>query len=154
MQFTQSIGLGHVGLNVTDIDSAKQFFVDALGFEIAGEGQHHGSRFAFLGHNGKMTLTLWEQSTKGAEFSVHQPGLHHLAFAVDDIARLEEVREHLKSRNVTFFHEGDIVAHREGGDSSAIYFAGPDNTRLEVFAPNGGKSLSAPVSGAPTCGFF
>lgn len=154
MQFTQSINLGHVGLNVTDFDGAKQFFAKVLGFETAGEGQHHGSRFAFLGHNGKMTLTLWEQSTKGAEFSVSQPGLHHLALAVDDIARLEEARAHLQAQGVTFFYDGEIVPHVEGGDSSAIYFAGPDNIRLEIFAPNGGKTLPAPVPGAPACGFF
>ncbi|MBC7806488.1 MAG: VOC family protein, partial [Akkermansiaceae bacterium] len=71
-----------------------------------------------------------------------------------DITRLEEARAHLEARNVTFFYEGAIVPHREGGDSSAIYFAGPDNIRLEVFAPNGGAALPAPVPGAPACGFF
>ncbi len=154
MQFVQSIGLGHVGLNVSRFDDAKQFFTDALGFATVNEGEHQGSRFAFLGHRGNLTLTLWEQSAPGTTFSTSQPGLHHLAFAVNDVAELEAVREHLKRHDVSFFYDGAIVPHKEGGDSSAVYFAGPDNIRLEVYAPNGGNTLLAPVPGAPTCCFF
>jgi len=152
VEFVNSIGLGHIGLNVTDLNAAQRFFSEALRFETVAEGGHNDSPFVLLGHRGGLTLTLWQQSN-GA-FSTSQPGLHHLAFAVDDIERLRELHAHLIASGVTFFYDGKIVPHSEGKDSSAIYFAGPDGIRLEVYAPNGGKTLTAPVSGAPSCGFF
>jgi hypothetical protein len=35
-----------------------------------------------------------------------------------------------------------------------VFFTDPDGIRLEVYAPTGADVIAAPVSGAPTCGFF
>ena len=51
------------------------------------------------------------------------------------------------------FHDG-LVAHREGAASGGLFFADPDGTRLEVFAPSGAQDSPAPSGAEPTCGFF
>lgn len=142
---------GHVGLNVTDLARSVDFYRRALGFEqlgISTEGQH---RYAFLGSEGTLRLTLWEQSD--GRFSTRTPGLHHLSFQVDDIAAVRAVETVLKELGAPFAYDG-VVAHGEGAASGGIFFSDPDGIRLEVFAPNGAQAEPAPNGSAPTCGFF
>lgn len=146
-----SVGLGHVGLNVTDLDRAERFFQDGLGFRTLARSDFNGSPYALLGQDGVLSLTLWQQSA-GA-FSVSTPGLHHLAFQVTDADLLDGIRRRLEDSGARILH-GGAVAQSEGGSSSALYFEGPDGIRLEVSAPSGGATLSSPTPGAPACGFF
>lgn len=63
---------GHIGLNVTDLERSVSFYRRALGFDQLGastEGEH---RYAFLGSDGVLRLTLWQQSD--GTFSAHTPG--------------------------------------------------------------------------------
>ncbi|MEC3914726.1 VOC family protein [Nocardia sp. CDC160] len=142
---------GHIGLNVTDLDRSVAFYRQALGFEQLGAGGEGARRFAFLGRDGKLQVTLWQQSD--GEFSAKTPGLHHLSFQVDSIDQVREVESVLKELNVSFAHDG-VVAHREGGSSGGIFFIDPDGIRLEVYAPSGAEHAPAPSGSAPTCGFF
>ncbi|BCK54036.1 VOC family protein [Nocardia wallacei] len=147
---TPQLATGHIGLNVTDLDRSVEFYRRALGFEQlgGGDGAH---RFAFLGADGRLQLTLWQQSD--GEFSAKTPGLHHLSFQVDTIEQVREVEAVLKDLAVTFAHDG-VVAHGEGAASGGIFFSDPDGIRLEVYAPGGAESAPAPSGAAPTCGFF
>lgn len=147
---TPQLATGHIGLNVTDLDRSVEFYRRALGFEQlgGGDGTH---RFAFLGADGRLQLTLWQQSD--GEFSPKTPGLHHLSFQVDTIEQVREVEAGLKELAVTFAHDG-VVAHGEGAASGGIFFSDPDGIRLEVYAPGGAESAPAPSGAAPTCGFF
>ena len=45
----QTIQTGHVGLNVSDLEGSKRFYQEVLGFQVMGESQEEGRRFAFLG---------------------------------------------------------------------------------------------------------
>lgn len=142
---------GHVGLNVTDLDRSLAFYRDALGFQTLGEGKEEGRRFAFLGQDDELVLTLWQQAD-GA-FAPASAGLHHLALSAGAIEEVREYEERLKSLGVDFAYEG-VVAHGEGAASGGIFFHDPDGTRLEISVPTGAEDSSAPVTGAPTCGFF
>ncbi|MGR4879023.1 VOC family protein [Streptomyces sp. LARHCF249] len=142
---------GHVGLNVTDLDRSLAFYRDALGFQAMGEGKEEGRRFAFLGQDGELVLTLWQQAD-GA-FAPASPGLHHLALSAGAIEEVREYEERLRSLGVEFAYEG-VVAHGEGAASGGIFFHDPDGIRLEISVPAGAEDSSAPVAGAPTCGFF
>ncbi|APB00148.1 VOC family protein [Nocardia seriolae] len=146
-----ALATGHIGLNVTDLDRSVAFYRRALGFEQLGAGGAGSQRFAFLGSDGKLQVTLWQQSD--GEFSVRTPGLHHLSFQVDSIDQVREVESVLKELNVAFAHEG-VVAHGEGAASGGIFFIDPDGIRLEVYAPTGAQDAPAPSGAAPTCGFF
>lgn len=145
------LATGHIGLNVSDLDRSVDFYRRALGFEQLAASAGDQRRWAFLGADGKLVVTLWEQSD-GA-FSTETPGLHHLSFQVDSIDQVRAVERVLRELSVAFAHDG-VVAHGEGVASGGIFFTDPDGIRLEVYAPSGAESAPAPSGAAPTCGFF
>jgi catechol 2,3-dioxygenase-like lactoylglutathione lyase family enzyme len=142
---------GHIGLNVSDLDRSVEFYRAVFGFDLLRRSADAARPFAFLGHDGAVVVTLWQQSD-GA-FATNRPGLHHLAFRV---ASLEEVRAaEVRARaRGALVHHGGIVAHAEGSASGGLFFEDPDGIRLEIFAPNGLAGASAPHHDGPTCGFF
>ncbi|MEV4125143.1 VOC family protein [Nocardia sp. NPDC049707] len=145
------LATGHIGLNVSDLDRSVDFYRRAFGFEQLAASTDDDRRWAFLGANGKLVLTLWQQSD-GA-FSAETPGLHHLSFQVDTIEQVRSIEALLRELSVSFAHDG-VVAHGEGVASGGIFFTDPDGIRLEVYAPTGAESAPAPSGAAPTCGFF
>ncbi|MFG3615032.1 VOC family protein [Nocardia sp. NPDC047654] len=145
------LATGHIGLNVSDLDRSVDFYRRALGFEQLAASADDQRRWAFLGADGKLVVTLWEQSD-GA-FSTETPGLHHLSFQVDSLDQVRAVERVLRELSVAFAHDG-VVAHGEGVASGGIFFTDPDGIRLEVYAPSGAESAPAPSGAAPTCGFF
>lgn len=142
---------GHVGLNVTDLTRSLAFYQGVLGFELLGEGKEEGRRHAFLGQDGELVLTLWQQAD-GA-YAPAAAGLHHLALSAGAIDEVRAYEERLRELGVEFAYEG-VVAHGEGTASGGIFFHDPDGTRLEISVPVGAEDAPAPTSGAPTCGFF
>lgn len=142
---------GHIGLNVTDLERSVAFYRRALGFEQLGINTEGDHRYAFLGVDGTLRLTLWEQSN--GTFSTQTPGLHHLSFQVDNLDQVRAVETLLKELGAPFAYDG-VVAHGEGTSSGGIFFTDPDGIRLEVYAPSGAQSEPVPTGSAPTCGFF
>ncbi|MGW6705990.1 VOC family protein [Streptomyces sp. NPDC054956] len=142
---------GHVGLNVTDLARSLAFYRDALGFEVLGEGKEEDRRFAFLGQDGELVLTLWQQAEGG--YLPAAAGLHHLALSAEGIEEVRAYEERLRGLGVDFKYEG-VVSHGEGAASGGIFFHDPDGTRLEISSPAGAEDSDAPTTGAPTCGFF
>lgn len=149
-----TLNLGHIGLNVTDLDRSLAFYRDVLGFAVLAEGKDDDRRYAFLGDgdgDGRPVLTLWQQAQ--GSYASDRAGLHHLAFAADSIERVERYEEALRAYGAEFAYEG-VVAHREGAASGGIFFHDPDGTRLEISVPSGAEGAPAPHTEAPTCGFF
>jgi lactoylglutathione lyase len=142
---------GHIGLNVSDLDRSRLFYQRVFGLEAAHLSEQDGRRFVFLAKDGVLVLTLWQQAE--GRFDAARPGLHHLSFQVDTIDQVRTAERTLRELGATFAYEG-IVPHEEGADSGGIYFEDPDGLRLEIYAPTGAAGTPAPVSGAPTCGFF
>jgi lactoylglutathione lyase len=142
---------GHVGLNVTNLARSKQFYQQVFDLEVIGESQESGRRFVFLGFNGKLMVTLWEQSE--GRYDKTRPGLHHLAFLVDSIEEVRRFEQQLRAIDVHFLYDG-VVPHSEGADSGGIFFEDPDGVRLEIYSLSGASGQASPVSGAPSCGFF
>lgn len=142
---------GHIGINVTSLDRAVDFYADVFGLTRLGGSEAAPRRFAFLGDGQKLVLTLWEQSS--GRFDAGAPGLHHLSFQVDTIEEVHAAEHRLKNRQVTFLYDG-VVPHAEGAQSGGIFFEDPDGTRLEIFTAAGACERPAPVAGAPSCGFF
>ncbi|WP_433003746.1 VOC family protein [Kribbella sp. CA-294648] len=142
---------GHIGLNVTDLDRSLAFYQRVLGFDVQAQGTEADRRWAFLGRDGKLLVTLWQQAD--GEFATGQAGLHHLSFQVETIEEVQGVQAVLEELGAGFLYDG-VVPHGEGVSSGGIFFTDPDGIRLEVYAPSGADSAPAPSGAAPTCGFF
>ncbi|MFE5797077.1 VOC family protein [Streptomyces sp. NPDC056503] len=146
-----TLNTAHIGINVTDLDRSLRFYGEVLGFETIGSGDADGRRYAFLGQDGRLVVTLWQQAEGG--YDANRAGLHHLAFEAESIEKVREAEAVLKAQGVTFAYDG-VVAHGEGTASGGIFFHDPDGTRLEISVPKGAEESPAPSGTAPTCGFF
>ncbi|MGW4380276.1 VOC family protein [Kitasatospora sp. NPDC004531] len=151
MAKAKTLKTGHVGLNVTDLDRSTAFYRAVFDFDVLAEGKEDGRRWAFLGRDGQLLVTLWQQS-EGA-FATDRPGLHHLSFQVETVEEVRAAEEVLRGLGAGFAHDG-VVPHGESGTSGGIFFTDPDGIRLEIYAPTGADPADAPTPGAPTCGFF
>lgn len=151
---------GHVGINVTDLDRSRPFYLTVFGLEVLGESTEDGRRFAFLGDPSvasevfldRLAVTLWEQSA--GTFSRDAPGLHHLAFHVDTVDDVEAVRDRVRGLGAELLYGGEIVPHSSEFGSGGFFFVDPDGIRLEVCAPAGVATEQAVAGPAPSCGFF
>ncbi|CAL9344846.1 VOC family protein [Streptomyces sp. enrichment culture] len=151
MSKTKNLQTGHVGLNVTDVDRSLAFYRAVFDLEVMAEGKEDGRRWAFLGRDTRLLVTLWQQSE--GTFATDRPGLHHLSFQVDTVEEIKAAEEVLRGLGAEFAHEG-VVPHGENASSGGIFFTDPDGIRLEIYAPTGADPADAPTPGAPTCGFF
>ncbi|QXJ21564.1 VOC family protein [Actinomadura graeca] len=147
----KALQTGHVGLNVTDLDRSLSFYLRVFGLDVQAEGKEPDRRWAFLGRDGRLLLTLWQQSD--APFATGSAGLHHLSFQVESIEEVQAAERVLRDLDAEFAHDG-VVPHGEGVSSGGIFFTDPDGIRLEIYAPTGADTAPAPSGAAPTCGFF
>ena len=112
-------GLHHVGIAVADIDAAITLYTTTLSAELVSRGAVNGLDFALLDSGGVELELLASADPESAitRFVAERgPGLHHLAYAVDDIvsevARLVgegfeqsgEVRVGVHGTPIVFFH--------------------------------------------------
>jgi lactoylglutathione lyase len=148
---TPVLRTGHVGLNVTDLARSIAFYRKVFDFEMLDEQTEGGRKYAFLGLDGTLMVTLWEQSN--GRFATDLPGLHHLSFQAPDIDAVRRAEKRLRDLGVELAYDG-IVPHGEGSSSGGVFFTDPDGVRLEIYAPTGAQAGEAPTQGAPTCGFF
>ena len=142
---------GHIGLNVSQLDRSIDFYRAVLGFEVVRRSADEARPYAFLGHDGVIVLTLWQQSD--GTFVANRPGLHHLSFQVGSIDEVRDAERRLRALGARLHHDG-IVAHAEGADSGGLFFEDPDGIRLEIFTTKGLAGSPAPHTDGPTCGFF
>ena len=124
-----SIGkIGHVVLNVQDVERSTEFYTQVLGFQISdvypeemvpggmvflrGNPDHHG--IALVG------------STNAPAGNVE---LNHIAFEVATLDEVLRARDHLRRHGVKIDFEG----RRRAGCQLAVEFRDPDNHRLEIY---------------------
>lgn len=125
-------GAHHVGLTVPDLGAAREFFLDALGFEQVGELPDYPAVFV---SDGAIMITLWqaENPRDAVPFDRRSNiGLHHLALRVGDASDLARLNEELGARE-----DLDIEFEPEGLGESGIRHMMcriPGNIRLELIA--------------------
>lgn len=147
----QGLRTGHVGLNVSDLSRAVNFYRRVFELDLLEQSDNAGKGFAFLGRGSDIVLTLWRQSAGAAVRD--RPGLHHLSFQFDTIEQVREAEVRVRALGARIHHDG-IVSHAEGRTSGGLFFEDPDGIRLEIFAGLGADTAPAPYGNAPTCGFF
>jgi catechol 2,3-dioxygenase-like lactoylglutathione lyase family enzyme len=84
-------GVHHVGLAVPDIDAARSFFCEALGYKTIGGNPDYPAHFV---SDGTTLITFWQipEPAKANPFDrKRNVGLHHMAISVADPAALDTV---------------------------------------------------------------
>jgi catechol-2,3-dioxygenase len=119
-----SLSLNHAVLFVSDLDRAKVFYTDVLGFELLEETT--GLQAAFLrapGSNNHHDLGLFQTpAPKAPRGSV---GLYHLAWEVKRLADVSTLRE-------TLVAAGSLTGQSHHGVTISIYAADPDGNEFEI----------------------
>ncbi|MBV8737668.1 MAG: VOC family protein [Alphaproteobacteria bacterium] len=120
--------IGHVVLNVADLERSARFYTEVLGFQISDvypEDMVPGG-MVFLrcntDHHGIALVGSAEGAAANAE-------LNHLAFEVGSLDDVVRARDHLRRHGVVIDFEG----RRRAGCQLAVEFRDPDNHRLEIY---------------------
>ncbi|HLX36766.1 MAG TPA: VOC family protein [Candidatus Binataceae bacterium] len=134
-------GISHLAIGVSDMERSLPFYRDLLGLEVmldneeqVGQGKRRAVYMRWNSGGGFLVLsqTLGREPS-GKPLRLHQVGMHHFAFLVDDLrARLDR----LKNAGVKILvppYEADSLAYGEKGGAKVLtcLFEDPDGTILQ-----------------------
>ena len=124
--------VGHVVLNVKDVEASAQFYTAALGMEVM---RLRGDSAAFLSFGTQHHDIALFKAPEDAEMGAL--GLNHIAFQIE--GGETELRQ-LYGRLVQ--HGAKVDYTTDHGMTHSVYFFDPDGNRLEIFTdmmrvPNG-----------------
>ena len=120
------VDIGHVHLQVADVDRALEFYCGVLGFELT---QRYGDDAAFVsagGYHHHIGLNSWE-SKGGSPPARGTTGLYHVAIRYPTRRALADALRRLGEAGVPL---GGASDH---GVSEALYLADPDGNGIELY---------------------
>jgi catechol 2,3-dioxygenase-like lactoylglutathione lyase family enzyme len=127
----QTRGTHHIGLTVPDLEAARDFFTEVLGFAVVGEVPDYPAVFV---SDGTITLTLWRvadpQNVRPFDRRTNI-GLHHLALAVADEAALHAAFDRVVAWPGVII-ESRPGPVRPGSPTRHFLFAMPGGIRIEL----------------------
>jgi catechol 2,3-dioxygenase len=118
--------VGHIHLEVSDLERAVRFYQDVLGFEVM---QRWGAQAAFLsagGYHHHVGLNTWE-SRGGGPPAPGTTGLYHVAFLYPSREALAVAYRRLLEHGVPLDGAADH------GVSEALYLRDPDGNGIELY---------------------
>jgi len=122
--------IGHCAVRVRDVERAKKFYVDVLGFQFMEQDPDHGGVFMSLpgdGHTIDVSPVDDPETAPGPVQGSDRVGVAHIAFKVASYEGLQQAYETLKANNVQVTRMIDHVSQR------SIYFSDPDGNGLEIY---------------------
>lgn len=144
-------GVHHLAISTADIKAQIEFFTDVLGAELVALFWMHGVPGGWHGFcrlNDHCSVAFVQlpanadiEATQGVTHAGNGAGssapgtTQHIAFRVDSLEELLNMRDRIRSRGV------NVMGHIDHGMCQSIYFAGPEGLTLEV------ATSDAPVDG-------
>jgi catechol-2,3-dioxygenase len=122
--------IGHCAMRVRDVERAKRFYVDVLGFQLMEQDPEHGGVFMSLpndGHTIDVSPVEDPETAQGALEGRERVGVAHIAFRVGSYEALKDAYEALQAHGVEVQRMVDHVSQR------SIYFKDPDGNGLEIY---------------------
>ena|SRR5436309_1993918 len=119
------IRLGHLVLRVSDIAKSEKFYTEILGLKVT--SRDFGMVFLSSGSNASHELALSPATANADYVRQGNVGLSHFAWQMRSLRDLRQFHNHLKRKGVRILGTGDH------GISIGVYFADPDDNRVEVF---------------------
>ena len=116
--------VGHLVLNVRDVEASEKFYTEILGFEIAVKRPDRTFLTCGKIHH---DLALFKAAEDSGPVSEGQLGLNHFAVQVDNLEELKWIYQRLKE------HGTPIDGTVDHGMTDSVYFSDPDGIRVEVF---------------------
>ncbi len=114
------LGLEHAAIASPDPQKLAQWYVDALGFKI----NYNSGRTVFVkAPNGSMIEIITSEGARAPQ-TLKDPGLRHLALAVDDFG---EAYGRLRTKGVEFLGEP-----QESKGNRVVFFTDPDGNYLHL----------------------
>ena len=120
--------VGHVVLQVADLERATQFYTHVLGFKVSDvypeEMMAGGMVFLRCNSDHHCLALVGQGDGKNSNRE-----LHHLAFEVPTLGEVLRARDRLKQYGA----EIDFEGRRRAGCQIAVEFRDPDNNSLEIY---------------------
>ena len=119
--------LGHVVLNVTDLETSVRFYTNVLGLQVSDrypESMVPGGMIFMRCNADHHGVALVGGATKGERTS-----LNHFAFEVATLDEVFRTRTWLRKHGVPIVFEG----RRRAGCQIAVEFQDPDGNNLEIY---------------------
>jgi catechol 2,3-dioxygenase-like lactoylglutathione lyase family enzyme len=119
--------VGHVVLNVSDLEASTRFYTELLGFQVTDrypESMVPGGMVFLRCATDHHTVALVGGAPKGERTS-----LNHFAFEVGSLDEVFEARKWLREHGVPITFEG----RRRAGCQIAVEFLDPDGNNLEIY---------------------
>jgi len=122
-----TLGIHHLGLTVTDLEEAKDFFVTLLGWKLVKEDASYPNAFV---SDGNILITLWKiQTNQPIAFDRKTNiGLHHLAIKVADEQELNQTYQKITESKYKIEFAPELL---KGGPSKHFMVYGPSQIRIE-----------------------
>ncbi|PYN95613.1 MAG: glyoxalase [Candidatus Rokuibacteriota bacterium] len=119
--------IGHVVLNVSDLDAAVRFYTELLGFQVS-------DRYPDSMVPGGMVFLRCNTDHHGVALvggapKVPHSSLNHFAFEVGTLDEVFRARAWLRKQGVPIHFEG----RRRAGCQIAVEFKDPDGNNLEIY---------------------
>ena len=118
--------IGHLVLNVKDVEASTKFYTDVLGFEVALERPGFGT-FLTCGrvHH---DLALFQAQEDAQQVSEGGLGLNHMAIQVEDYEELKDYYSRLQE-----YYEVAELRTVDHSMTKSIYIKDPDGNGIELF---------------------
>jgi catechol 2,3-dioxygenase len=124
-----AVRVGHVHLQVADLDRSLRFYRDALGLGVTADGRPVGLPAAFLAagdYHHHLGLNTFESAGAEPPPAGHT-GLYHVAFLYPDRRELGRAVSRLLEHGVAIDHASDH------GGTVSVYLSDPDGNGVELY---------------------
>ncbi|MGH3329571.1 MAG: VOC family protein [Streptomycetales bacterium] len=124
--------LGHLGVNVSDLSRAKEYYDEFMPLVSYAPFFHTGDQFSYRPAGEKPGAWIFfYRSVEPGGYSRHRPGLQHLAFTVTSRAAVHRAHEWARDRGAEILHlPREFPEYHEG--YYATFWVDPEGFMLEV----------------------